>query len=106
MHAVRHEGSTLPPSLRSTRVYSTAAANAVHIVIAMDEDDLIRLKRALQPLDRGLHTHQCKRIEQLLDPWLQKEFGLVDFGETAAVQQTAEESRQLERLFEGGNGLR
>jgi len=52
-------------------------ADAVHVVVAIDQQPLVVFSRLPEPLDGGVHVWNQERVGQQLEPWIQE---LADFG--------------------------
>ena len=67
-----HVPAQLGQHLREQR----RGADAVHVVVAIDQQPLVVFPRLPEPLDGGIHVWNQKRVGQQLEPWVQE---LADF---------------------------
>jgi hypothetical protein len=106
VHAMGEIGVYLPAECGEHLSEERGGSNAVHVVIAEDDERFVPFARGEEPFDGGTHIREQKRIGEVFQAWLQEARDRLRFAEPAVEQALGEQQRELHFLREKGRQRR
>src|SRR6266566_8291143 len=105
LNAARNKGCCFATQDTNHPSENRRRADAVDVVVAVNEDQLLLSYRACKPLDRFVHREETEGIVQLIELRPEKELGILRGYKASDQQQSANDFWQRQRFHQRANGV-